>query len=61
MAKSVLTFVGDATIDFVDLIRFVLRLERRTLLMDQLGLFIAGKSNELRIYNISRKISRTSR
>ena len=34
MAKPVLTFVGDATIDFVDLIRFVLRLERRTLLMD---------------------------
>jgi hypothetical protein len=45
MAKSVLTLVGDATIDFVDLIRFVIRLERRTLLMDQLGLFIAGKSN----------------
>jgi hypothetical protein len=45
MAKSVLTLVGDATIGFVDLIRFILRLERRTLLMDQLGLFIAGKSN----------------
>jgi len=45
MAKAVLTLVGDATIDFVDLIRFILRLERRTLLMDQLGLCIAGKSN----------------
>ncbi|KAE9378651.1 hypothetical protein N431DRAFT_146487 [Stipitochalara longipes BDJ] len=45
MAKSVLALIGDASIDFVDLIRFILRLERRTMLMDQLGLFIAGKSN----------------
>lgn len=45
MAKSILALIGDAWIDFVDLIRFILRLERRTMLMDQLGLFIAGKSN----------------
>ncbi|KAH8769679.1 heterokaryon incompatibility protein-domain-containing protein [Hyaloscypha sp. PMI_1271] len=45
MAKSILAMIGDASIDFVDLIRFILRLERRTMLMDQLGLFIAGKSN----------------
>ena len=37
--------IGDASIDSVDLIRLILRLERRTMLMDQLGLFIAGKSN----------------
>jgi len=45
MAKSVLALIGDATIDFIDLIRLILRLERRTLLMDQLGLFVAGKTN----------------
>jgi hypothetical protein len=45
MAKSILALIGDASINFVDLIRFILRLERRTMLMDQLGLFIAGKSN----------------
>jgi hypothetical protein len=45
MAKSVRALIGDATIDFVDLIRFILRLERKTLLMDQLGLFVAGKAN----------------
>ena len=45
MAKSILTLIGDISIDFVDLVRFILRLERRTMLMDQLGLFIAGKSN----------------
>lgn len=45
MARSVLTLIGDATISFTDLIRFILRLERRTLLMDQLGLFTAGKAN----------------
>jgi Heterokaryon incompatibility protein (HET) len=45
MAKSILAMIGDASIDFEDLIRFILRLEKRTLLMDQLGLFIAGKSN----------------
>jgi hypothetical protein len=37
MAKSILAMIGDASIDFVDLIRFILRLERRTMLMDQLG------------------------
>jgi hypothetical protein len=45
MAKSVVAMIGDATINFVDLIRFIIRLEKRTLLMDQLGLFIAGKAN----------------
>ncbi|PMD37053.1 HET-domain-containing protein [Hyaloscypha variabilis F] len=45
MAKSVLALIGDISIDFVDLIRFILRLERRTVLMDELGLFIAGKAN----------------
>lgn len=38
MAKSILAMIGDASIDFVDLIRFILRLERRTMLMDQLRL-----------------------
>lgn len=45
MAKSVVALIGDATLDFVDLIRFILRLERKTILMDRLGLFIAGKAN----------------
>lgn len=45
MAKSVTAMIGDERIDFVDLIRFIIRLEKRTLLMDQLGLFISGKAN----------------
>jgi hypothetical protein len=54
MANSILAIISDASIDFVDLIRFILRLERRTMLMDQLGLFIAGKSNvyTMRCWNI---------
>ncbi|KAI6717429.1 hypothetical protein JHW43_000085 [Diplocarpon mali] len=45
MAKSVLALIGNATLDFVDLVRIILKLERRTLLMDQLGLLTAGIAN----------------
>jgi hypothetical protein len=45
MAKYVRALIEDASIDFVDLIRLIPRLERRKIIMDQLGLFIAGKSN----------------
>ncbi|KAH9205109.1 heterokaryon incompatibility protein-domain-containing protein [Leptodontidium sp. 2 PMI_412] len=45
MAKSVQALVGDTKLDFVDLVRIILKLERRTLLMDQLGLFTAGIAN----------------
>ncbi|KAH7364804.1 heterokaryon incompatibility protein-domain-containing protein [Rhexocercosporidium sp. MPI-PUGE-AT-0058] len=45
MAKSVQALVGSTKLDFVDLIRIILKLERRTLLMDQLGLLTAGIAN----------------
>ncbi|PVH79089.1 HET-domain-containing protein [Cadophora sp. DSE1049] len=45
MAKSVQALVGNTKLDFVDLVRIILKLERRTLLMDQLGLFTAGIAN----------------
>ncbi|KAE8450788.1 hypothetical protein EG329_005701 [Mollisiaceae sp. DMI_Dod_QoI] len=45
LARSVVAMFGDTTIDFVDLIRFILRLECRTLLIDQLGLVTAAKAN----------------
>lgn len=45
LARSVVAMFGDTTIDFVDLIRFILRLECRTLLIDRLGLVTAAKAN----------------
>ncbi|CZR52699.1 uncharacterized protein PAC_02576 [Phialocephala subalpina] len=45
LAKSVVAMFGDTTIDFVDLIRVILRLECRTLLIDRLGLVTAAKAN----------------
>ncbi|KUJ13377.1 HET-domain-containing protein [Mollisia scopiformis] len=45
LAKSVVVMFGHTRIDFVDLIRFILRLERRTVLIDRLGLVTAARAN----------------
>lgn len=44
LARSVVAMFGDTSIDFVDLIRFILRIECRTLLIDKLGLVTAAKA-----------------
>jgi hypothetical protein len=44
LAKLVVAMFGDISIDFVDLIRFILRIECRTLLIDKLGFVTAAKA-----------------